>query len=63
MVGGDLGFHGKEVAGHAERGFAGNRGGSIALVIAGVGRSSSPPLDSAAGAYPAFTSWVATIAT
>ena len=38
MVGGDLGFHGKEVAGHAERGFAGNRGGSIALVIAGVGR-------------------------
>ena len=38
MVGGDLGFHGKEVAGHAERGFAGNRGGSVALVIAGVGR-------------------------
>ena len=38
MVGGDLRFHTKEVAGHIKRGFAGNRGGSVALVIAGVGR-------------------------
>ena len=38
MVGGDFRFHAKEVAGHIKRGFAGNRGGSVALVIAGVGR-------------------------